>query len=49
MDKLTAAKRFCTDPKTLASEAMFLCLFAIGLMTAELGPSLDLLAEKSNT
>lgn len=49
MSRLAAVKRFCTDPKTLASGALFLCLLAVGLMTAELGPSLNLLAEQTNT
>ena len=49
MGGLTAAKRFCTDPKTLSSIALFLGLLAVGLMTAELGPSLNLLAEQANT
>ena len=49
MGRLSTIKRFCKDPKTLASCALFLCLFAVGLMTAELGPSLNLLAEQTNT
>lgn len=47
--RLTAIKRFFADPKTLASGALFFSIFTVGLMTAELGPSLNLLAEQAKT
>lgn len=49
MGRLTAIKRFFADPKTLASGALFFSIFTVGLMTAELGPSLNLLAEQAKT
>lgn len=49
MGKLAAVKRFCTDPKTLASFALYLGLLAVGLMTAELGPSLNIFSSQVNS
>lgn len=46
MDKLT---RFITEPRTVASIALYSALVAYGLMNAEFGPALSYISNQTHT